>query len=253
MKDLGEGTSLPPVAVEFIAEVVGQMRCPRYLREEVRQELSHHFEDALVYTQDESARIVEAEELVKAFGDAGLLAELSQRAKRRGQRGRLSAVLGLGWSGGLIALTMAVGGRVDIFINIPSFILVLLVPLCMGLATYGALPLLQALRDTLALVTSCDPARISSFSPIILNRLARYSYSGCTMGMLVGLVCMVSNLGRPDRAGPAFAIVALVPLYALVMAEFIYRPAARRAGFLVDLVGRTARVHVEGSAELREQ
>ncbi len=76
-------SGLPPCAAEFIRRVTGKMRYRRKVRREVQAELTAHFEDALRdgATAEEKERRAQA--LIGEFGDAGLLAVLCRRAKKR--------------------------------------------------------------------------------------------------------------------------------------------------------------------------
>jgi len=59
------------------------MRWRRRVREEVREELAAHFEDELRDMTDAADREQGAKRLIEEFGDAGLLAVLCRRAKKR--------------------------------------------------------------------------------------------------------------------------------------------------------------------------
>jgi hypothetical protein len=74
---------LPACAVEFIKLVGRKMRYRRSVREDVQAELAAHFEDALRDCNSEQERQQKAQKLIEAFGDAGLLAVLLRRAKKR--------------------------------------------------------------------------------------------------------------------------------------------------------------------------
>ncbi|MEN6576959.1 MAG: hypothetical protein ABFD90_11500, partial [Phycisphaerales bacterium] len=78
-----EPSNLPACAEQFITEVVRQIRYRKRVREEVRQELAAHFEDELRECVDVPEREQRAQRLIEEFGDAGLLAVLCRRAKKR--------------------------------------------------------------------------------------------------------------------------------------------------------------------------
>jgi hypothetical protein len=81
--DRSRGSDLPACATEFIRRVVRRMWYRRGAREEVRAELTAHFEDALreYGTAEEKEKATRA--LIEGFGDARLLAILCHRAKKR--------------------------------------------------------------------------------------------------------------------------------------------------------------------------
>jgi|GEM_PF-251098 len=74
---------LPPCAEQFIAAVVRQMRYRKCARDEVRRELTAHFEDELRDCADARERERRAGQLIEEFGDPRLLAVLCRRAKKR--------------------------------------------------------------------------------------------------------------------------------------------------------------------------
>ena len=74
---------LPPVAVEYIRLVIKKMGYRRKVRQDVQAELAAHFEDALRDCNNEQEREQKAQKVIDAFGDAGLLAVLLRRAKKR--------------------------------------------------------------------------------------------------------------------------------------------------------------------------
>jgi len=74
---------LPLVAGEYIRVVIKKMGYRRKVREDVQAELAAHFEDALRDYNSEQEREQKAQKVIDAFGDAGLLAVLLRRAKKR--------------------------------------------------------------------------------------------------------------------------------------------------------------------------
>ncbi len=81
--DESPGNELPACAVEFIRRVTRKTRYRRKVRREVQAELTAHFEDALRDCATGEERGHKAQALIEEFGDAGLLAVLCRRAKKR--------------------------------------------------------------------------------------------------------------------------------------------------------------------------
>jgi len=77
------GNGLPLCAEQFIANVVRKIRYRKRACDEVREELTAHFEDELRDVADPAERDQGAKRLIEEFGDAGLLAILCRRAKKR--------------------------------------------------------------------------------------------------------------------------------------------------------------------------
>jgi len=74
---------LPTCAEQFIAAVVRKLGYRKRGRQEVREELTAHFEDELRDATDPAEREQRARRLIEEFGDAELLAVLCRRAKKR--------------------------------------------------------------------------------------------------------------------------------------------------------------------------
>ncbi|MEN6334497.1 MAG: hypothetical protein ABFE01_09565 [Phycisphaerales bacterium] len=77
------GGNLPVCVTEFIRRVAKKMRYRRKVREDVQAELTAHFEDELRDMTDPAEKEQRAKRLIEEFGDAGLLAILCRRAKKR--------------------------------------------------------------------------------------------------------------------------------------------------------------------------
>jgi len=77
------GGDLPACAAEFIREIGRRMRHRKRAAEDVRAELTAHFEDELRGCTNAQEREQKAQRLMAEFGDARLLAVLCRRAKKR--------------------------------------------------------------------------------------------------------------------------------------------------------------------------
>jgi hypothetical protein len=75
--------NLPRCTAEYIRQVCRKMRYRRKTREDVRAELTAHFEDELRDCTRPEEREQRAQQLIGQFGDAKLLAVLCRRAKKR--------------------------------------------------------------------------------------------------------------------------------------------------------------------------
>ncbi len=74
---------LPQIVLDYLESVVRKMGYRRKVREDVRAELLAHFEDALRSVKDNADRRKKAEELIRDFGNAKVLATLIRRGKKR--------------------------------------------------------------------------------------------------------------------------------------------------------------------------
>ncbi len=75
--------ALPLIVQEYIEHIIQKMRYRRPIRQEVFDELTAHFFDALRDCTDPTLRQQRAESLLADFGDAALLAQLIRRGKIR--------------------------------------------------------------------------------------------------------------------------------------------------------------------------
>jgi hypothetical protein len=91
-QDNGANT-LPACVTEYINQVIRRMRYSRGARQEVRQELTDHFTDALADCPDPQQRQKLAERLIGEFGDTKMLAALLRRAKKRNRPAWVKAMI----------------------------------------------------------------------------------------------------------------------------------------------------------------
>jgi hypothetical protein len=78
-----EKSSLPQIVLAYIEQVIRNVKYRYKVRQEVKAELLAHFEDALRGVKDDTDRRKKAEELIRNFGDAKVLAVLIRRGKKR--------------------------------------------------------------------------------------------------------------------------------------------------------------------------
>jgi hypothetical protein len=74
---------LPATVREYITALVKKMRYRRKVREDVRAEITAHFEDELKDCKNDEEKEMKAKQLLSDFGDLKLLAILLRRAKKR--------------------------------------------------------------------------------------------------------------------------------------------------------------------------
>lgn len=74
---------LPQIVLDYIEQVIRNVKYQHKVRQEVKAELLAHFEDALRGVKDDADRQKKAEELIRDFGDVKLLATLIRRGKKR--------------------------------------------------------------------------------------------------------------------------------------------------------------------------
>jgi hypothetical protein len=92
--DTGNIENLPVVAKTFIDAVIKKMRYKKKVRNEVRCELTAHFEDALRSCQTDEEKTPLAEQMITDFGDTKILAVLIRRGKKRNRPLWKKAIIG---------------------------------------------------------------------------------------------------------------------------------------------------------------
>jgi hypothetical protein len=73
----------PQIVLAYIEQVIRNVKYRYKIRQEVKTELLAHFEDALRGVKDDADRQKKAEDLIRDFGDAKVLAVLIRRGKKR--------------------------------------------------------------------------------------------------------------------------------------------------------------------------
>ena len=222
---------LPTSVLTFVEELARRASCPSRTSQAVRQELLHHFEDALAEVHDPLAREDRAQKLIAEFGDETILAKLIGRAKRRYAKEALmnySGLIGLGlWTVGISA-AIALGGRFLIFVNVPSVLFVFVTAAGLSIMTFGASDLLTSIYAARVLILNVPREDLTAHNAAILRGLITHAYAGAALGMLAGLIYMLSGLHDPITIGGAMAVMIICPLYAVLLSEGILRTAAKR-------------------------
>jgi hypothetical protein len=106
MKDDNIYSTLPETVRDYIRLVVKKIGWRRRVREEVRDELIAHFEDALAPYTDTAEREKKAKEVIDQFGDPKMIAVLTRRAKKRSRPLWLKAIIRTCQALGVILLYM---------------------------------------------------------------------------------------------------------------------------------------------------
>lgn len=125
---------------------------------------------------------------------------------------------------GLIVAAIWSGSPLEIFLDPNSILIVLGVVI--GGALFSFRP--RDLGAAFGLLCSngpLDPQDARS-AKRIFERLSNLAIGAGFAGALIGLVQMLQNLEDPSAIGPAMAVALLTQFYGLVLAEFVFSPAA---------------------------
>ena len=126
---------------------------------------------------------------------------------------------------------------IQAFINLPSLIFTVAVPVCLLWVHYSPAQCSAALRVAWGDELGPDSALTHM---TVLSVLRRMILAGGMIGAMVGLVQMLHHLDDPSKIGPAIAISLLSVLVALMFAEFCVSPLIHRIAARSDVGGGQA-------------
>jgi flagellar motor component MotA len=120
---------------------------------------------------------------------------------------------------------IAVGTGAPLFINLPSLAIVFGIAFFALLATFG-IDFLKFIPESIRNFVSTNPQPNPRYAQIALF-MSRYIVGAALIGMIIGLIQMLSNLSDPSDIGEGMATALIVPFYALIVSEifcaFLYR------------------------------
>ena len=120
----------------------------------------------------------------------------------------------------LIIAAILLGGDLFAYFNVPSAILVFGGTTALLLFTFGHDGCINALRLTVKRkLDSQIQSPISNCDPVVFFRLAgAYAFSMGCIGMIIGIIAMLSNMDDPSKIGAGMAACLLSQLYGIVLA-----------------------------------
>ena len=125
----------------------------------------------------------------------------------------------------VISACIGIGTGARMFINFPSLVMVFGVAFFALLATFGT-DFLKFIPQSFLTFVSSTPKPNPKFAEIALFT-SRYIIGAGLIGMLIGLIQMLSNLSDPSGIGVGMATAMLTPFYAIITSEifcaFLYK------------------------------
>ncbi len=120
----------------------------------------------------------------------------------------------------LLAGTVALGADFASFLNLPSLLLVVGGTGALLLATFGHDGCLTALRLTMRGRRDAEHTdALRRGDPVAFFRLAAaYALVAGLVGMLIGLIQMISNMSNPSELGAGLAMTLVTQLYGALLA-----------------------------------
>jgi len=127
---------------------------------------------------------------------------------------------------GLLIAAMALSGRVDAFINMPSVFIVLGSAIAFTLAFHSWADVTGAFSAGFG-SGELAPDQAEKYVTVMSTARLVTGASG-VVGTMIGLVQMLLNLDDPKHIGPAVAVAFLTLLYAVILSEFLLAPLMNR-------------------------
>ena len=149
-----------------------------------------------------------------------------------------------GWGGFALALVALFAASsmvfdVQIILWMPSLVIVVGWSFAVAMMTFGVERLLSGLKAlTVLFSASGRPDRAADIQ--VLRSLRRNLYAGGVLGVLFGVVAVLSELSDPSMSGPGLATTLVSLIYATVLAELLCRPAIELMEEMVDTVEPTS-------------
>ena len=135
---------------------------------------------------------------------------------------------------GLSLLVAAIGlnTHIHLFINLPSFIIVVGCSLTFTLAYHSADRVFKAF------IAALSDGRLNRNESLqhqsVLSTIRVITSASGVIGTLIGLVSMLAKMDDPKSIGPAMAVALLTALYAVIIAELLIAPLINRLKTLTD-------------------
>lgn len=139
----------------------------------------------------------------------------------------LSGVAGFTLAVSTVVLAIILGGRLELFFNIPSVVLVVGLTTAIGLMTYGVKDLARALFALRVVVAHMPEGLLCKRDAEILRGLTVYIYASGVIGTSIGIIQMLATLDDPSTVYQGLTVALLTLFYAVLISEGLFRPAAR--------------------------
>lgn len=181
-------------------------------------ELEDHIHSAI--EESLGAGYTEEQALHKALSSLGSITGITSEYRKTSTMNSFTRLVGIGIALATIALVAAPLGSPGALVDIPSAILVLGMVLGGLIASFGPMALLRCIRQ--GLDNSPLPERELGTS----LRVARHGYRLCWaaggLGVIFGIIGVLSNLSDPSQVGPGVAISLFSLLYGALLAELLF-------------------------------
>ena len=121
----------------------------------------------------------------------------------------------------------------QLFVNIPSILIVVGLTVSLTFVTYPVRYVLKAYKVSLKALNRDHPLSVSELDEAeMILELIRKLYMGTgALGLMIGMVNMLANMDDPKSIGPAMAVSYLSLIYGVGFAELVTHPLIKRIQF----------------------
>ena len=126
----------------------------------------------------------------------------------------------------LICSVIMYCSSLDIFINTPTMLIILGGVCCGTLASHPVGIIGNAFRDVFSSNIETEERALQGHQ--VFSSMSEYAIASGLLGMMIGLISLLSNMDDPYAIGPAMGIALLNPFYGLLVGIFFFRPLAKQ-------------------------
>lgn len=145
-----------------------------------------------------------------------------------------SRLFGIAFTVWTVIAAIVLGGPIGIFINIPSFVVVVGVATGLQVATVGVRDFVRMVYSFRMIAIELPPSALRNNLAAEMRGFARYLYVAGAIGAIIGLVQILANINDWSMFPIALAVDLLALLYATLLSECLVRPCANRVEYLME-------------------
>lgn len=200
------------------ASYLGDLAKRGRLSAEQRLELEDHLQSA---HESGIARGLNHEQAqAAAIASLGSIPELATEYRKVTAMKPISRLAGIGIALGTIACLALPGSYLGNFIDVPSALLVAGVVLGGLIASFGPVAMMRCIRQ--GLETDPMPGRDVATSVRIAKHGYRLCWAAGALGVLLGVIQILSNLTDPAEIGPGLSVSLFTLFYGALLAEVVF-------------------------------
>jgi len=114
------------------------------------------------------------------------------------------------------------------FFNVPSLVVCIFLPIGLTIASAGHSDLGRAVLSLRCLFGSPPESDLTVRNAQVLRHMISYAYAAGVIGSMIGWIQFLRQLDGTSPVGKWISVSLLTLFYAVIIAECILRPAARR-------------------------